>query len=181
MENPADETIHDLHHEVQHHAHEHGGVHMMRIALTTAVIAALAAVTGYLAGEKADEALVEQIHAADHWSYYQAKSIKSSVLSAKIDTLRELTGKPSSKSDVEKAARYEKEMEEIRGMAEEKQHESSHLLAQRTTLATGVTLFQVAIAIGAISAITRSAMLWYASLLFGGGGIFFLLKEVFFA
>jgi hypothetical protein len=181
MENPADETIHDLHHEVQHHAHEHGGAHLTRIALTTALIAAFAAVTGYLAGERADEALIEQIHAADHWSYYQAKSIKSTVLSGKIETLQGLTGKPPSASDADKLKRYDEEMKEIRHQAEEKQTEASHRLAQRTLLATGVTLFQISIAIGAISAVTRKKFLWYGSLVFGAGGLTILLKEVFFS
>lgn len=179
MENPAEETVRDLHHEIQERANEEGGSHLTRIAFTTALIAALAAITGYLAGERADEALVDQIHAADHWSYYQAKSIKSSVLSAKIDTLRILSGKPTAPADVEKIARYEQEMEEIRKQAEEKQAEATHRLAQRTLLATGVTLFQISIAIGAISAITRKESLWYGSLLFGAGGLIILLKEVF--
>jgi Domain of unknown function (DUF4337) len=181
MENPADETIQDLHHEIQHHAHEPGGSNLMRVALTTALIAAFAAVTGYLAGERADEALVEQIHSADHWSYYQAKSIKSAVLSAKMETLQGLSGKPPTPEDTAKLARYEEEMKEIRHLAEEKQAEASHRLAQRTLLATGVTLFQISIAIGAISAVTRKGFLWYGSLVFGAGGLIILLKEVFYS
>ena len=181
MENPANETIHDLHHEIQHHANEHGGGHLTRVALTTALIAALAAVTGYLEGERADEALIEQIHAADHWSYYQAKSIKSAVLSSKIDTLQGLTGKAPSAADQEKLGRYEEEMKEIKHQAEEKQSEASHRLAQRTLLATGVTLFQISIAIGAISAVTRKEYLWYGSIVFGMGGLIILFKEIFFS
>jgi predicted transcriptional regulator len=181
MENPADETMHDLHHEIQHHANEHGGGHLTRLALTTALIAAFAAVSGYLAGERADEALIEQIHAANHWSHYQAKSIKSSVLAGKMEMVQGLTGKSPSAADVEKLRRYEEEMKEIRHQAEEKQAEATHRLAQRTLLATGVTLFQISIAIGAISAVTRKSILWYASLVFGAGGLAILLKEVFFS
>jgi hypothetical protein len=48
-------------------------------------------------------------------------------------------------------------------------------------LASAVTLFQISIAIGAISAITRRELLWYGSLLFGAAGFFLLLREVFFS
>ena len=76
MENPAEETVRDLQEGLSERASEAREGLLTRIALTTALIAALAAVTGYLAGERADEALVDQIHASDQWSYYQAKSIK---------------------------------------------------------------------------------------------------------
>jgi len=178
MENPADETVSDLHREIQEKAKEERGSLLGRIAVSTAVIASLAAVTGYLSGERADQALVDQIHAADHWSYYQAKSIKSAVLSAKIDTVASVTGKGPSDADAEKLARYEQEMREISGQAADKQESASRRLAQRMILASGVTLFQVSIAIGAIAAITRREKLWYVSLLFGAGGLVLLLREL---
>jgi len=181
MENPAEETVNDLHREVQERASEEGGLLLTRIALTTALIAALAAVTGYLAGERADEALVDQIHAADHWSHYQAKSIKSTLLTAKADTIQNITGKPPSAEDTAKLVRYEDEMKEISHRAEETQAKAAHRLAQRMILASAVTLFQISIAIGAISAITRRELLWYGSLLFGAAGFFLLLREVFFS
>ena len=87
MEIPAEETVRDLQESLNEKATEVGDRLFTRIALTTALIAALAAATAYIAGERADEALMDQIHAADRWSFYQAKSIKSSVLSAKIETL----------------------------------------------------------------------------------------------
>jgi len=96
-----------------------------------------------------------------------------------METVQGLTGKPPSDEDTVKLVRYEEEMKEIRHQAEEKQTEASHRLAQRTLLATGVTLFQISIAIGAISAVTRKGSLWYGSLVFGAGGLIILLKEVF--
>ena len=181
MENPAEETVRDLQEGLSERASEAREGLLTRIALTTALIAALAAVTGYLAGERADEALVDQIHASDQWSYYQAKSIKGAVLSAKIETLCALNGTTSSQADIDKVARYEKEMAEIKVSAEEKQKASSHRLAERMTLANGVTLFQIAIAIGAISAITRKKGLWVVSLVFGAAGLVQLLRELFFS
>jgi hypothetical protein len=48
------------------------------------------------------------------------------------------------------------------------------------TLANGVTLFQIVIAIRAISAITRKKILWGGSLLFGLAGLIQLLRELLF-
>ena len=180
MENPAEESVRDLQESLNERASEAREALLTRIALTTALIAALAAVTGYLAGEKADEALVDQIQAADHWSYYQAKGIKSAVLGAKMETLQSLGGKTPAQSDLDKLARYEKEMVQIKELAEEKQKDSTKRLAQRMTLANGVTLFQIAIAIGAIGAITRKKILWGGSLLFGLAGLIQLLRELLF-
>jgi len=98
-----------------------------------------------------------------------------------METLRALNGTTSSQADIDKVARYEKEMAEIKESAEEKQKASSHRLAQRMTLANGVTLFQIAIAIGAISAITRKKGLWGVSLVFGTAGLVQLLRELFFS
>ena len=181
MENPAEETVRDLQEGLNERASEVREGLLTRIALTTALIAALAAVTGYLAGERADEALVDQIHVADHWAHYQAKSIKSTVLTAKVDTLRHLQGQEPAQADLDKIALYDKEMGEIQKQAEEMQAESTQRLQQRMKLANGVTLFQIAIAIGAISAITRKKVLWGISIVFGAAGLFQLLREVFFS
>ena len=69
MENPADDTVMDLQEELTERAKEQSNALITRIALTTALIAALAAVTGYLAGERGDEAMVDQIHASDQWAF----------------------------------------------------------------------------------------------------------------
>ena len=54
------------------------------VALSTAVLAVLAAITGLLSGKHANEAMMSQIQASDQWNYYQAKSIKAAVLDAKM-------------------------------------------------------------------------------------------------
>lgn len=41
-------------------------------------------------------------------------------------------------------------------------------------MARGVTVFQVAIALGAIAVVTKRKPLWYVSLVLGAGGIMFL-------
>jgi len=184
MENQSEESIKRLQEELiqeelKEKASEARDNFLTRIALTTAIIAALAAITSYLAGERADEALANQIRSSDQWAFYQAKSIKNTILSAKLETLEVLTGKSPSPADLEKLTKYSREMEEIRKIAEEKQTESTEKLKQKKTLANGVTLFQISIAIGAISAITKKKSLWFGSLAFGAVGLAQLLHALF--
>jgi len=73
---------------------------------------------------------------------------------------------------------YGKEQKEIQDKAREKERErderfkeSDHLLHKHHGFAGAVALFQVSIALGAVSALTRSRMVWIGSLLAGGVGI----------
>jgi Domain of unknown function (DUF4337) len=99
----------------------------------------------------------------------QAKSIKASVLDAKMS----LAGTPN-ESDQSKRDRYEKEQEEIKSEAERKEAAAKSNFHKHEVFARGVTMFQIAIAIAAISALTRTRKFWIVSLLFGGVGCVFL-------
>jgi len=62
--------------------------------------------------------------------------------------------------------------------AKDFQKESDEHVARHEVLAKGVTLFQIAIAIGAISIITKRKSLWLISMGFMAFGIYFLLTGV---
>lgn len=157
------------------HEHAHQGGWMGKVALSTAMIAVIAAISALMAGHHSNEALILQIQSSDHWSHYQAKSIKSSILTMKTDLLVEM-GKTPKESDVKKAEEYKKDQEEISNLAKEKAHESEHHLKSHVVLAKGVTLFQIAIAIAAIAVLTRRKTFWYVSLGFAGIGVFFFIQ-----
>src|SRR3954471_9812280 len=57
------------------------------VALTTAIIAVLAAIAGMYGNHHANEAMLEQIQSSDHWAFYQAKSIKSEIATNYTQTL----------------------------------------------------------------------------------------------
>ena len=140
------------------------------MALSTALLAVLAAIAGLLSGKHVNEAMMNQIEASDQWSYYQAKSIKAVVLDAKIA----LSGMPSEK-DRENTARYQEEESEIKSEAEHKEADAKSNFHKHEVFARGVTMFQIAIAIAAISALTKRRRFWIVSLLFGGVGCVFLV------
>ena len=157
-------------HEELHHRAEHGGEKWISwVALSTAILAVFAAITGLLSGKHANEAMMSQIEASDQWSYYQAKSIKSSILDAKVS----LATSPN-EADRTKMERYEKEQEEIKSDAKHKQDEARANFHRHEIFARGVTMFQIAIAIAAISALTRRRSFWMVSLVFGLVGCVFL-------
>lgn len=166
----AEVPLEHLHEHVHHHA-EHGGeAWISQVALSTAILAVLAAITGLLSGKHANEAMMAQIEASNQWNYYQAKSIKASVLEAKVTVTEATTEK-----DKEKAAQYQEEQVEIKREAEQKQNEAKSNFHKHETFARGVTMFQIAIAVAAISALTRRRRFWIVSLVFGAGGLVFLI------
>jgi hypothetical protein len=159
-----------LHEQVKESAEHSGAAWISWVALSTAILAVLAAIAGLLSGKHANEAMMNQIEASDQWGYYQAKSIKASVLDAKMS----LATTPD-ESDQSKRDRYEKEQEEIKSEAEHKEAAAKSHFHKHEVFAHGVTMFQIAIAIAAISALTRRRRFWIVSLLFGAAGCVFLV------
>lgn len=161
-----------------------GGGFLKRIALTTAILAAFAAVASLEAGSTVNEALVLktestqlQAQASDQWSYYQAKGLKAAVQEAVRNTW-EAAGKPVPRKITDQIAKYAGEQAEISKAAKEKEQERDRksaeadlLLHQHHRFANTVALFQVSIALGAIAALTRNAHLWWGSMILGLTGI----------
>src|ERR1700759_4984748 len=84
-EGPEVETE-NLHESIHEELEKEGGAFLKRIALTTAILAALAAIASLYAGATVNEALVLkteatrlQAEASDQWAYYQAKGLKATV------------------------------------------------------------------------------------------------------
>ena len=166
----AEIPLEHLHEHVQHSAKHGGETWISWVALSTAILAVLAAIAGLLSGKHANEAIMSQIEASDQWNYYQAKSIKASVLDAKMS----LAGAVDEKNRA-KAARYEEEQNDIKKEAEQKGGAAKTNFHRHEVYARGVTMFQIAIAIAAISALTRKRRFWLVSLLFGLVGCVFVV------
>ena len=164
---------------IQHHAEhaEEGKRWVLGVALSSAIFAALAAVASLQAGHHVNEALICQLQASDRWAYYQAKGIKSGVLSEKLEILAAL-GKPAPPSD-KSPEKYAKEQEDIQNEAKALEQERVEHLEHHVKLATAVTMFQICIAIAAISVLTQRRTLWWVSLLAGAAGIFFMVSGLF--
>jgi hypothetical protein len=149
----------------------------MYVALSTAFVAVLAAVSSLLAGHHSDEAVIDRVKAGDQWSFYQAKSIKAELVASTDKILRTLSSKPV-EDNAQTLARYDKEKEEIKTKAEEYENSSEQHVAKHGTISKSVTIFQVAIAISAIAILTRKRILWYAGIILSLAGIVFFLMGI---
>src|SRR6266481_1486512 len=98
----AEVPLEHLHEQAHKTAKQSGEAWISWVALSTALLAVLAAIASLLSGEHANEAMMNQIEASDQWSYYQAKSIKAAV----VDVKMALTATPS-EQDREKTAKYQ--------------------------------------------------------------------------
>jgi len=165
------EAIHEKASEEMHGGHGHEKGWSMYVAISTALIAVFAAITGLMAGHYSNEALINQIKASDQWAYYQAKGIKG-----EIKTLEVMNGK----ADPTAVEKYKKEQEAIKKEAEKFQEESNAHLEKHVVLARSVTLFQIAIAISAIAILTKRKPLWYMSMAIALAGIYFFISILFF-
>ncbi len=169
MEEP-EVPIEQLQEEIHHQAEHHGDRWIFGVALSSALLATFAAIASMSSGHYSTEAMMAQIESANQWSYFQSKSIKEAQLRSKMELLDAL-GKPASGADQAKAAEYQKEKTEIEAKAGELAREAKHFLHTHHLLARCVTMFQIGIAVGAISALTRRKAFWLVSLCFGGVGI----------
>ena len=164
-----------LHETIQEKLHEEGGSWIMYVAMTAAILSVLAAGAALFAGHHANEATLSQIKASNAWNYYQAKGVKSYILSMKVSMLKALD-KPVDAKDVDKINTLSKEQDEIKKEATSLEEESKLHLSRHVPLSAAVTFFQVAIALCALTVLTKRRWLYYGSLLLTSIGLLFLIK-----
>ena len=179
--------------EIEHHEggdnkiREEGGTLLRSIALTTAILAALAAVAALKAGADANEALILKTEAArlqnqasDQWAYYQAKGLKAAVAEAAKNSWAALD-KPAPAELTTQQERYAEDQrkskeaaEELEKRRDEKSTVADSLMHHHEFFARSVALLQVSIALGAVAALTRKRPVWIGSALLGlvGAGVF---------
>ena len=182
-EGPEVETE-NLHETINEEFEHEGGSFLKQISLTTALLAILAALASLQAGVTVNTSLMLktdatrlQSEASDQWAYYQAKGIKAAVQEASLTPWLAAGRKPPARYG-EKVSRYVEEQKEIQDKAREKERErdeklkeSDHYLHRHHGFANAVLLFHIAIALGAVAALTRSKMVWFGSLVSGGAGM----------
>jgi hypothetical protein len=177
IEVPTEHLHETLKEEAEKHHHAPEISWISQVALTSALIAVLAAISSLLAGHHANEAMLEQMEATDQWAFYQSKGIKAAVLDAKLQLLAAL-GKETRPEEHTKLSSYEGEQGRIEEKGHELESSSRRHMQEHNLLARSVTIFQIAIAMAAISVLVRKKPLWYASVLLGLGGTFFLVQAL---
>lgn len=165
--NPTEQVQEELHHHASHGGDHGGGPKWITAAATTAaILAAFAAAAGALATSHLVQSTLTRIKANDDWNYYQAKSIKSSLLDAKIYSAQLMKVEPR-QSDNEKRRDYAKQMPEIQESARKFEKLSREHLESHETFESSATLFHISIAIVAVAVVAKRKEFWYISILAG--------------
>ncbi len=187
LEETREHVEHAQHGHDPHHAPHKSHPWTLQLSLSTALIAVLAAVSSLQSGASENAALLEkneaimaQAKATDQWSYFQAKSTKAAIYAAQAEGIDrpEVAQKLLAKSEKykEEQADIEKEARKLEAETDEHGKVGEELLHHHHRFALAVTIFQVAIALSAIAALTKRKPLWFGSLLVGIAGIVFFLK-----
>src|SRR5207249_1288443 len=169
-------------------AAEHRSRWIVYLSFSTALIAVLAAVAALESGAYSNEALMQkneallaQTKASDQWAYYQAKSVKAAIYSTQATALKQTNPEVADKAQAE-AARYDKEEKEISTVAtklEEDVKEHGELseknMEHHHRFAYSVTMFQISIALAAVSALSRRKAIWYIGLLMAAFGLVYFV------
>ena len=172
--------VHGPHdHEVEHVAQHGGDTFTSRVAVLTAVISTVGAIFGYMGGHSQNaallyknEAAIQKTSASNQWNYYQAKSNKQNLGELSVT----LTTGDAQKTFAQAVERYKLEKEEIKVAAEaleakakaaDQKSDLEMHVHERWALAT--TLMQVAIALSAITLLTRKR--WMLAGVYGATAI----------
>jgi hypothetical protein len=168
---------------------ERGAPWLFSLSLSTALIAVFAAIGALQSGAHANEAIVEkneavlsQAQAADEWSYFQAKGIKAAIYATQAEALATSNAQAAAKLRAEAQRETSEQQEMIKRAKEhetqvaEHNGESRHSLHIHEQFAKSVTIFQVAIALAAIAAMTRRRFMWFVSLGVGATALLFFAK-----
>lgn len=162
-------------------AHARGDAFSSRLAVVTALLATLGALFSYQVGATQNEAAmaknnaaIQKTEAANQWNYYQAKSTKQSL--AELATILPGVDAATYRRQI---GRYEQEKAVIKQRAEQFEAASTKwdsaseaLLHQHHRWAMAMTALQIAIAMAAITLLTRKRWLqWgvYGMALLGAG------------
>lgn len=182
-----------IHEAREGHGHEESGPDWIKfVALSTAILAVFAAVGALKAGDLVNESMFKQLKASDTWNEYQADKQKGHEYQLALNGLLDQGASPSAVvpkdtrrrlSASDRASQYadqiQKENSKIGDLsksADEDTKEAEKMLGQHQLFAKSVALIQVAIALGAVAALTKIKPVWLFGLLVGLTGIgFFIL------
>jgi hypothetical protein len=158
--------VHGPHdHEIEHVAQHGGDSFTSRLAVLTAILSTIGAIFGYLGGHSQNaallyknEAAIQKTSASNQWNYYQAKSNKQNLAELSVT----LTTGEAQEKFRQAIERYKKEKEEIKveaekleALAKEADHHSELEMHVHERWALATTLLQVAIALSAITLLSR--------------------------
>ena len=165
---------------------------MTWVALTTALMAVLAAVTTLYVGKYSSRAVLDQGQETNKWSYYQAKSIKSYIYEIQKQKLELEILSQRGKLPVDvreqyqkviagyenKIKQYDKEKEEIKAEGDALAKNRVTAQSQAGNFGYSLIFLQIAIMLSSVAALTKKKPLWHLGLVTVAGWVFFFLDAI---
>jgi len=158
------------------------------LALSTAIMAVLAALTTLYMGKFSSRAIMAQGQESDQWAFYQAKSIKGHTFETNKTTLelQYLVQKglsPEAAAEYQKVLnkygeeikRYDGEKKEIKDKAEGIAKVKLKAQEMGGDFAYALIFLQIALMLSSIASLTKRHYLWYIALICNLGWLFFFL------
>jgi hypothetical protein len=163
---------------LEHAAHEHGGsTSHTRAAIIIGIMAAVLAITEFVAKDAQTDYLTNHIAASDTWAQYQAKSVRRTILTAQADLLESMPSDPLVKKRIAdaraNAERMRSEpgadgMEQLAEKAHDQEHERDHAMHRNHILEIASGGLQIAIVLASISVVINLPAFMLVSVLVGG-------------
>lgn len=158
------------------------------LALSTAIMAVLAALTTLYMGKFSSRAIMSQGLESNEWAYYQAKSIKQhtfdmSKKSLELQYRSQHDLKPEVAADFEKTLskydeeikRYDIEKKEIKDKAEGIAKNKLKAQEMGGNFGYALIFLQIALMLSSLASLTKRHYLWYIALLCNIGWLFFFV------
>ncbi|MGP8100912.1 MAG: DUF4337 domain-containing protein, partial [Candidatus Cybelea sp.] len=138
------------------------------IGLSTAILAVFAAIAALQSSNLVNEALIHQIKASDTWAEYQADRQKDHVYTIALNGLLDAAAaRPATKAAAARIAEYRAKVADeshketaLSDSAKDLERETEDEMRKHHAFEYSVALLQVAIAVGAVSALTRVKPIW---------------------
>ena len=152
------------------------------MALSTAFIAVFAAIASLISGDNANEAILAKndailntSKATDTWNLYQSKGLKRNLDDAFYRQTKDSSLLSESKRYALQQDTISQTAKALEAKVEEDNTRSEDLMKHHQKLALSVTLFQIAIALSAMSALLHRKSFWLISLGAAATGLTLLL------
>jgi len=160
------------------------------MAITTILIAVAATLSTFKGGGYSTRSLLNQTKASDQWAFFQAKSIKESLLESRRENLElQVANLQKDKGNdaliqkyngmiadyTQKLESYKSEKVDIDKTAKgfEKLRDESKLHSDK--FGVGVIFLQISILLSSIATLSKKKFVWICSMALGAVGIFYFL------
>ena len=181
------EAVHEIAHEATHDAAHAGTGHAKLIGLLISILALFLAVSEMLGKSAQTHGLTLNIQASDTWNFYQAKTIRQTVLRAALDNAKLANTAPSPEVQKQFSAwqsnidRWESEPDkgegrkELLARAQDLEHHRDEALAKYHAYEVASLIIQLGIVLASVALLSQIMGFAYASAILGLGGLIVLV------